>query len=418
MGMILAGTASRADIADYLADTYDLDARQHGALALLTMRYRLVGPLPFDDRRLAQICRVTKGVWVKHIWPAIQSFFTPGDDGLIHHEELDRLPRTGDSKRSEAARAAATSRWEARKARQLSMLSPDAEPMRSHANAYADASGNSTISKTFASETHANRIADASPDASEPARAGTHTLSDSSSESPESQPSSVCWEGSGEGAANASADASGHAEPMRSHAIAYADASSAHAAGGRSKHALPTGWQPSARARAEVEKMGVDPDAVLRELRLWADANGTKMQNWDSQYIRFGTTASGRRQPGLMMAVSGGKAAAVPPDDGSIDNRVAAAEHDLPAELREAWGRVRAELRGAVGALEYRNWLRAMVLVAVTDDGEVRVALPTPFLRDWVRSRYADQIEKLWRTERPSVRRLDVSVVTPRERAA
>ncbi|MCC7282403.1 MAG: chromosomal replication initiator protein DnaA [Acetobacteraceae bacterium] len=80
-----------------------------------------------------------------------------------------------------------------------------------------------------------------------------------------------------------------------------------------------------------------------------------------------------------------------------------------PAPLDESWARVRARLRDQVGDVEYRNWLRQMTLVEVTGD-EVLIALPTRFLRDWVRNHHLDRVRTLWQAELPRIRRVDLLV--------
>lgn len=84
----------------------------------------------------------------------------------------------------------------------------------------------------------------------------------------------------------------------------------------------------------------------------------------------------------------------------------------------QAWARVRARLREQVGEVEYRNWLRQMVLAEVAGD-EVLIALPTRFLRDWVRAHYADRLRALWQAEDPRLLRLELVVrATGTEEAA
>jgi chromosomal replication initiator protein len=81
----------------------------------------------------------------------------------------------------------------------------------------------------------------------------------------------------------------------------------------------------------------------------------------------------------------------------------------VQAGFDEAWARVRARLREQVGDVEYRNWLRQMTLVDIAGD-EVLIALPTRFLRDWVRNHHLDRLRVLWQAERPGIRRVDLLV--------
>jgi chromosomal replication initiator protein len=77
--------------------------------------------------------------------------------------------------------------------------------------------------------------------------------------------------------------------------------------------------------------------------------------------------------------------------------------------LPTQWGRIRARLQADVGDVEYRTWLRQMVLGALDGD-ELTIYLPTRFLRDWVSTRYGDRLRSLWQAESPSVRRVDIRV--------
>ena len=79
------------------------------------------------------------------------------------------------------------------------------------------------------------------------------------------------------------------------------------------------------------------------------------------------------------------------------------------AEIGDCWGRVCSRLQAEVGDVEYRTWLRQMTLAGVDGD-EVTVHLPTRFLRDWVRSHYADKLSALWQQENRRIRRVDVRV--------
>ncbi|MGI4977109.1 MAG: chromosomal replication initiator protein DnaA [Janthinobacterium lividum] len=85
---------------------------------------------------------------------------------------------------------------------------------------------------------------------------------------------------------------------------------------------------------------------------------------------------------------------------------------ELPAglaDIGDCWTRVRSRLQTEVGDVEYRTWLRQMTLAGVDGD-EVTVHLPTRFLRDWVRSHYADKLSALWQQENRRIRRVDVRV--------
>ncbi|MCX7374242.1 MAG: DnaA/Hda family protein, partial [Alphaproteobacteria bacterium] len=77
--------------------------------------------------------------------------------------------------------------------------------------------------------------------------------------------------------------------------------------------------------------------------------------------------------------------------------------------LAPQWARARARLRSEVGEVEYRNWLRQMVLQGIEAD-VASIALPSRFLRDWVRDHYGDRLKALLLAEWPAMRRLEFRV--------
>ena len=85
----------------------------------------------------------------------------------------------------------------------------------------------------------------------------------------------------------------------------------------------------------------------------------------------------------------------------------AAAESDTLEQLAAQWARIRGRLQQEVGDVVYRTWLKNMTLAGLDGD-EVTIALPSPFLRDWVRGQYGDRLDTLWRAENPAVRRVEL----------
>ena len=75
----------------------------------------------------------------------------------------------------------------------------------------------------------------------------------------------------------------------------------------------------------------------------------------------------------------------------------------------QAWTRIRDRLLRDVGEVEYRTWLRHMALIGIDGD-EVTVSLPSRFLRDWVRTHYADRLNGYWQAELPAVRRVELRI--------
>ncbi|MEQ8966471.1 MAG: chromosomal replication initiator protein DnaA [Azospirillaceae bacterium] len=77
--------------------------------------------------------------------------------------------------------------------------------------------------------------------------------------------------------------------------------------------------------------------------------------------------------------------------------------------IDQQWARVRGRLRDEVGDAAYRSWLKPLTLASV-DDGEVRIAVPTRFMRDWILTHYADRIRDLWARENAEIHAVDVVV--------
>jgi chromosomal replication initiator protein len=82
-------------------------------------------------------------------------------------------------------------------------------------------------------------------------------------------------------------------------------------------------------------------------------------------------------------------------------------------QIAAVWARIRGRLQQEVGDVEYRTWLKQMTLAGI-DGEEVTVFLPSRFLRDWVRTHYGDKITRLWQTENPAIRRVDIRVDSAR----
>ena len=68
---------------------------------------------------------------------------------------------------------------------------------------------------------------------------------------------------------------------------------------------------------------------------------------------------------------------------------------DFDPDAHEIWARVRGLLRSEVGEAAFRSWLKPLTFVGMKS-GVVRLAVPTRFMRDWVRGNYAARIAELW----------------------
>lgn len=78
-------------------------------------------------------------------------------------------------------------------------------------------------------------------------------------------------------------------------------------------------------------------------------------------------------------------------------------------DVESQWKRVRARLKSEVGDAAFNSWLKPLSVMRM-GDGEVELAVPTRFMRDWVVSHYADRLRSLWSDENPSVHTVNVRI--------
>ena len=77
--------------------------------------------------------------------------------------------------------------------------------------------------------------------------------------------------------------------------------------------------------------------------------------------------------------------------------------------LNAQWARVRGRLRAEFGEATFRSWLKPLTLAGRRGQ-DLRVAVPSRFMRDWVATHYADRITALWSSECPDIRSVEVIV--------
>ncbi|NYZ12915.1 chromosomal replication initiator protein DnaA [Azospirillum sp. RWY-5-1] len=79
--------------------------------------------------------------------------------------------------------------------------------------------------------------------------------------------------------------------------------------------------------------------------------------------------------------------------------------------LDQQWTRIRGRLKDEVGETAFKSWLQPIALAGI-EEGEVRIVVPTRWMRDWVMQHYADRIRILWTGENPNVHSIDVLVAS------
>jgi chromosomal replication initiator protein len=67
-------------------------------------------------------------------------------------------------------------------------------------------------------------------------------------------------------------------------------------------------------------------------------------------------------------------------------------------------------MRAEVGEAAFRSWLQPLSVISIAD-GEVSIAVPTRFIRDWLIKNYADRIQSLWAIANPAANSVEFVVV-------
>jgi chromosomal replication initiator protein len=86
-------------------------------------------------------------------------------------------------------------------------------------------------------------------------------------------------------------------------------------------------------------------------------------------------------------------------------------------QFEAAWTAVKKRLRLELGDNTFQSWIRPLGLIELRTSGIVVLGVPTTFMRDYVRSHFADRLVALWRVEAPVVAQVDF-IVQPRMAAA
>lgn len=84
---------------------------------------------------------------------------------------------------------------------------------------------------------------------------------------------------------------------------------------------------------------------------------------------------------------------------------------DYAAVDHGEWDRIKTRLKKEFGESAFKSWVKPIVLDGIRN-GEVELAVPTRFMRDWVLTHYADRIRALWLSENPAVKRVSIKVAS------
>ena len=81
----------------------------------------------------------------------------------------------------------------------------------------------------------------------------------------------------------------------------------------------------------------------------------------------------------------------------------------VDAQVTAQWDDVLSSLRDEIGEAAFQSWLKPMTVREVTD-GQVRISVPTRFMKDWVIAHYVDRLGELWSALNTDVKDVEVFV--------
>ena len=84
-------------------------------------------------------------------------------------------------------------------------------------------------------------------------------------------------------------------------------------------------------------------------------------------------------------------------------------------QLQTQWYRVSSRLKAEIGETAFDNWIKP-ITVGDQSGSEVRLAVPSRFMRDWVVANYLDRLKELWTGENATVLSVDV-VIQPTQKS-
>jgi len=85
-------------------------------------------------------------------------------------------------------------------------------------------------------------------------------------------------------------------------------------------------------------------------------------------------------------------------------------------QLQTQWYRVSSRLKAEIGETAFDNWIKP-ITIGDQAGSEVRLAVPSRFMRDWVMANYLDRLKELWTGENPTILSVDV-IIQPTQKSA
>jgi chromosomal replication initiator protein len=85
-------------------------------------------------------------------------------------------------------------------------------------------------------------------------------------------------------------------------------------------------------------------------------------------------------------------------------------------QLQTEWYRVSSRLKAEIGDTAFDNWVKPISVLGL-DGSEVKLGVPSRFMRDWVKANYLDRMKQLWAGENEAVHAIQVRIL-PKSKAA
>jgi len=84
-------------------------------------------------------------------------------------------------------------------------------------------------------------------------------------------------------------------------------------------------------------------------------------------------------------------------------------------QLQTQWYRVSTRLKAEIGDTAFDNWIKP-ITVGDQAGSEIRLAVPSRFMRDWVLANYLDRLKELWTGENSAILSVEV-IIQPTQKS-
>lgn len=429
---------------DILTDLDEHDLKTSVAIIRANIYFRRWGSMPFDERTVCSITKVTPKFYRERLWPVIETRLDVSEDGRrLSNPDIASNRRARPSiQRPESAaeksprhQMAANKRWAHGDVHEGGPAPKDPPP--THPVASEDASSLHTTDASGDAKTHAKSTTDAYGFASD-----VHNLASVASPAPslslseasltESLKKADPIEGERESApasAQAGADATVDAKhasgdaPGDAKLHAPADAKPAASipvkpkAVRPAKTYLPPDWQPRADIAAEIETRGMDPQDIATMFCAFSVADGSEWEDWDAAFALWWARerkAPKNREMGWMQPVRDG----VKPDPAKQATEATELEAETVACTGTGPGptfaRVVRALKKDMNATEHRT-LFAKVRLGWIEGDEACITGDSQWVCDHVRTTFGDRLRDGIHRDYPAIKRLVFQVAEPAE---